>query len=179
MVVHGFSVDTLQYNTTWSAVPLQFSVSWKRVSAYFRHTHPVCLLIPIMLIDHVSFDPPSDLPSLPPSAGDRQTCHCRSWWQGILLHGWACEPAWSWPQSPQRRLTPPNTLGHGHTDTSTHRWPSLLLSCLCLPRGRETSSELHTFPAPSFKWGQGGKNTEFVRAGPGELLLVVCKMVRN
>ena len=62
------------------AVPLQFSVSWKRVSAHFCHTHPVCLVISIMLTDHVSLDPPFDLfSSSLPSAGDRQTCRCRSW----------------------------------------------------------------------------------------------------
>lgn len=154
------------------AVPLQFSVSWKRVSAHFRLTHPVCLVIPIMLTDHVSLDPPCDLFSSPPSAEDRQTCHCRDWWQGILLHGRACEPAWLWLQSPPRWLTPWNTLGHGHTDASTHSQPSLpsLLSLSSVWEGKPAHSSALSL-APNFKWGQGGKNTLCKRRPSGSCSL--------
>ena len=55
--------------------------------------------------------------------------------------------------------------------------PIAVVSVLCV--GKETSSQFSTLPAPTFKWGQGGTNTSFERAGLGELSLVICKMVRN
>lgn len=149
------------------AVPLQFSVSWKRVSAHFRLTHPVCLVIPIMLTDHVSplTHPETCSPRLPQQRTGRHvtagTGDRGSFSMGELVNQPGCDCR------AHRDGSHPETRSDTVTWTLPHTasLPSRRC-CLCLLCGKGNQLTVQHFPWPPTSSGGREGKTHFVRGSP-------------